>query len=60
MYLSQELKRRYGADEQRMRKMSIIEEEPVKCVNMAHLAIIGSHAINGVAAIHSQILKDDV
>ena len=37
--------------------MSIIEEEPFKRVNMAHLAIVGSHTVNGVAAIHSEILK---
>ena len=40
--------------------MSIIEEDPFKKVNMAHLAIVGSHAINGVAALHSQILKDSM
>lgn len=41
----------------RMRRMSIIEEGGEKKVNMAHLCIVGSHAINGVAAIHSEILK---
>jgi len=40
-----------------MRRMSIIEEGGEKKVNMAHLCIVGSHAINGVAAIHSEILK---
>ena len=42
----------------RMRRMSLVEEEGEKRINMAHLAIVGSHAINGVAAIHSQIIKD--
>jgi len=40
-----------------MRRMSIIEEGGEKRVNMAHLCIVGSHATNGVAAIHSEILK---
>ena len=39
--------------------MSLIEEDGEKRVNMAYLAIVGSHAVNGVAAIHSQIIKDD-
>ena len=47
-------------DNDRLRRMSIIEEDPFKKVNMAHVAIVGSHAINGVAALHSQILKDSM
>jgi len=38
--------------------MSIIHEQPVKAVRMAHLALIGSCAVNGVAQIHSDILKE--
>jgi len=41
----------------RMRRMSIIEEGGEKKINMAHLSIVGSHSTNGVAAIHSEILK---
>jgi len=37
--------------------MSIIEEGDEKRINMAHLCIVGSHAVNGVAEIHSDILK---
>lgn len=44
----------------RLREMSLVEEEGEKRVNMAHLSIVGSHAINGVARIHSEILKDSV
>ena len=44
------MKSKYPDDEDRLRRMSIIEEQPFKRVNMAHLAIVGSHAINGVAA----------
>src|SRR4051812_39843865 len=41
-------------------RMSIIEEWPEKRVNMAYLAVVGSHAVNGVAQIHSEILKADL
>ncbi len=51
---------RYPDDLDRVRRMSLVEEEPEKRINMAHLAIVGSHAINGVAAIHSGILKRSV
>ena len=40
--------------------MSLIEEVPVKQVRMAHLAIVGSHSTNGVAAIHSELLRTTV
>jgi glycogen phosphorylase len=40
--------------------VSIIEEGFDKMVRMAHLAIVGSHYVNGVAAIHSEILKSRV
>ena len=40
-----------------VRELSIIEEGPVKKVRMANLAIIGSHSVNGVAALHTEILK---
>ena len=46
-------------DSGKLREMSLIEEDGEKRVNMAYLAIVGSHAVNGVAAIHSQIIKDD-
>lgn len=48
------------ADDPTLRRLSIVEEEPVKSVRMAHLAIVGSHSINGVSALHTQILKDKV
>ena len=40
-----------------MGKLSIIEENGGKRVNMANLAIVGSHAINGVARLHSELIK---
>ncbi|KAM9450246.1 glycogen phosphorylase, muscle form [Clarias gariepinus] len=50
----------YPGDFDRLRRMSLIEEGGVKRVNMAHLCIVGSHAVNGVAQIHSDILKATV
>ena len=37
--------------------MSLVEEGTDKKINMAHLCIVGSHAVNGVAEIHSNIIK---
>lgn len=51
---------KYPGDCGKMRRLSIVEEDGDKRINMAHLAIVGSHAINGVARIHSEILKADV
>ncbi|XP_055858528.1 glycogen phosphorylase [Episyrphus balteatus] len=54
----EEVKKHFNGDMERMRRMSCVEEDGEKRINMAHLSIVGSHAVNGVAAIHSQILKD--
>uniref|UniRef100_A0A8B9L7N5 Alpha-1,4 glucan phosphorylase n=1 Tax=Astyanax mexicanus TaxID=7994 RepID=A0A8B9L7N5_ASTMX len=48
----------YPGDSDRMRRMSLIEEGGQKKINMAHLCIVGSHAVNGVARIHSDIIKN--
>ncbi|KAK6756590.1 hypothetical protein RB195_014796 [Necator americanus] len=53
---------RYPGDFSRMRRMSIVEEADQfgeKRINMAHLCIVASHAINGVAALHSELLKSN-
>ncbi|XP_066550419.1 glycogen phosphorylase, liver form [Amia ocellicauda] len=50
----------FPGDLDRLRRMSLIEEEGGKRINMAHLCIVGSHAVNGVAQIHSNIVKTEV
>jgi starch phosphorylase len=52
-----EVRARFPGDEARVARMSLIGEEGDKRVRMAHLATVGSHAINGVAALHSDLLK---
>ncbi len=47
----------FPGDQAMLRELSIIEEGPSKKVRMANLAIVGSHSVNGVAALHSDILK---
>lgn len=54
------IQKKWPGDLDRMRRMSLIEEEGGKRVNMAHLSIVGSHAVNGVARIHSEIIKQDL
>jgi glycogen phosphorylase len=49
--------RSWPGDMERQRRMSIIEEGPEKHVRMANLAIVGSHAINGVSRLHSELIK---
>lgn len=56
----EDIKKRWPTDLDRMRRMSLIEEDGEKRVNMAHLAIVGSHVVNGVARIHSEIIKADL
>ncbi|XP_078505158.1 glycogen phosphorylase, brain form [Lissotriton helveticus] len=50
----------FPGDMDRLRTMSIVEEGDCKRINMAHLCVIGSHAVNGVARIHSEIVKNSV
>ncbi len=53
-----EIARRWPGDSARMKRMSLIEEGGVRQVRMAHLAIAGSFSVNGVAHLHSELLKE--
>jgi len=55
-----EVRVRFPGDERRLSRLSLIDEAGEKSVRMAHLASVGSHAINGVAALHSDLLKQTV
>ena len=55
-----DVRARYPGDEDRVRRISLIQESPEKRVRMAHLAVVGSHSTNGVAAIHSDLLRRTV
>ncbi len=50
----------YPEDQDLLSRLSLIEERGEKQVRMAHLACVGSHAVNGVAELHTELLKSDV
>jgi len=56
----EEVRIRFMGDEARIARLSLIDEGGERYVRMAHLACVGSHAINGVADLHSELLKRDV
>jgi glycogen phosphorylase len=58
--LLREVSTRWPGDSGRLKRMSLIEEEPQRMVRMANLAIVGSHAVNGVAALHSELVKTEL
>ncbi|MBA3392955.1 MAG: glycogen/starch/alpha-glucan phosphorylase [Deltaproteobacteria bacterium] len=55
-----EVRARFPGDEPRLRRMSLIGEEGEKSIRMAHLATVASHHINGVAELHSRLLRETV
>jgi starch phosphorylase len=55
-----EVRRSHPDDEPLVRRLSLIDESGMRAVRMAHLAAVGSHAINGVAALHTHLLKQTV
>lgn len=51
---------RWPNDDERKQRLSIIQEGPVKHIRMAHLAVAGSHSVNGVAQLHSDLVKSQL
>lgn len=56
----EEVSHQYPQEYDRLKRMSIIDESGERYVRMAHLATIGSHKINGVAALHTTLLKEEI
>jgi starch phosphorylase len=48
---------RFPGDDGRIQRVSLVEEGPIRYIRMANLAIVGSHSTNGVAALHSKLLR---
>jgi glycogen phosphorylase len=59
-FFMQEVAGRFPGDFDKMEKLSLVSEKGGKRVRMAHLAILGSHSVNGVAALHSRLIKENL
>src|SRR5208283_4134707 len=55
--LLEKVRTRFSGDEDRVRRVSLVEEGAEREVRMANMAIVGSHSTNGVAALHSELLR---
>ena len=51
------VRRRFPGDDARVARVSLVEEAPSRKIRMSNLAIVGSHSTNGVAALHSKLLR---
>ncbi|KAJ3403447.1 Non-essential glycogen phosphorylase, partial [Chytridiales sp. JEL 0842] len=60
LFFLQKVEKVYPNDRDRLRRMSIIEEGYPQHVRMASLAVVGSHTVNGVAELHSNLIKSDL
>jgi glycogen phosphorylase len=56
----EEVRAKFPGDEARLARLSLIDESKPRSLRMAHLATVGSHAVNGVAQLHSELLKETV
>ncbi|GAA5855751.1 hypothetical protein JCM8547_001668 [Rhodosporidiobolus lusitaniae] len=60
LFFLQEVEKKYPGDRARLARMSLIEEGYPKRLKMASLAVVGSHKVNGVAVLHSDLVKSDL
>jgi len=58
--LMRQVEAKWPGDDEKKRDCSLIEEGGAKQIRMANLAVVGSHAVNGVAALHTRLLKKDL
>jgi glycogen phosphorylase len=59
-YFLAQVEKEWPGDIEKVQKLSLIEEGDNQMVRMANLAVVGSHSVNGVAALHTQLLKSDL
>ncbi|MCH8552427.1 MAG: glycogen/starch/alpha-glucan phosphorylase [Natronospirillum sp.] len=59
-FLNEEVERKWPGDDAVKARLSIIEEGRQRMVRMGHLSVIGSHTVNGVAEVHSKLVKSDL
>ncbi|KAI8967533.1 glycosyl transferase [Mycotypha africana] len=57
LFFLQKVEREFSTDREMLKRLSIIEESQPQQVRMAYLAVIGSHTVNGVAALHSDLIR---
>lgn len=60
LFFLQQVERRFPKDRELLARVSIIEEAQPKMIRMAYLAIVGSHKVNGVAELHSDLIKTTI
>jgi starch phosphorylase len=58
LFLDGEVEKMWPGDSEKKRVLSIIDERGAKSVRMANLSVVGSHAVNGVAALHTRLLRE--
>ena len=56
----EEVRHKYPGDNERLQRMSLIDERGTRRVRMAHLAIVGSHKVNGVSQIHTDLMRETI
>jgi len=59
-HFMEEVEAKWPGDIHKKQILSLIEEGPVQMIRMAHLSVVGGHSVNGVAALHTQLLKRDL